>query len=90
MAKDEARELAQAITEQDADKIFSAIGTHIKALKAAWEQEFVASRKDFLLVMEMEVNLLQCRKQSSYPLVHQKKQPMQILLNIICKTNKEV
>lgn len=47
MAKDEARELAQAITEQDADKIFSAIGTHIKALKAAWEQEFVASRKDF-------------------------------------------
>lgn len=47
MAKDAARELAQAITEQDADKIFSAIGTHIKTLKTAWEQEFVASRKDF-------------------------------------------
>ena len=47
MAKDAARELAQAITEQDADKIFAAIGTHIKTLKTAWEQEFVASRKDF-------------------------------------------
>ena len=47
MAKDAAKELAQAITEQDADKIFAAIGTHIKTLKTAWEQEFVASRKDF-------------------------------------------